>query len=213
MRVYDCKVPACQPVIAELPTITSSLCADCAAHFARFRGYLDDREIPHRVEERMVRGLDYYTRTTFEMKSPALGAQDTVAAGGRYDGLAESLGGKETKGFGFAMGLERLILSIPDSEKLIPDPGVDYFLATIGDDAFRYATLVARRMREAGVSVYLDFDGRSLKSQMRLADRMEASHVVIIGEDEVRSRKLTVRNMSTREQREVTEDELANPGK
>jgi histidyl-tRNA synthetase len=208
LRVFDCKVRSCQPLIAELPTITANLCEECATHLAKFRSYLDDREIAYRVEERMVRGLDYYTRTTFEMKSGALGAQDTVAAGGRYDGLAEDLDGPPTKGFGFAMGLERLILCIPEPDALVGTSGPDYFLATIGEEAFRYATLVARRLRQAGVSVYVDFDGRSLKSQMRLADKVHAALVVMIGDDEVQSKKLTVRNMSTREQNEITEDEL-----
>lgn len=208
LRVFDCKVPSCQPLIAELPTMTANLCPECEDHFSRFRGYLDEREISYHVDERMVRGLDYYRRTTFEMKSGALGAQNTVAAGGRYDGLSEDLEGPPTKGFGFAMGLERLILSIPDPEPLLGAPGPDYFLATIGDAAFRYATALARRLRQSGASVYLDFDGRSLKSQMRLADKIRARSVVIIGEDEVQSRTLTVRNMATREQREQSEDEL-----
>ncbi len=208
MRVFDCKVAACQGTIAELPALHASLCDACAAHFGRFRGYLDDRRIRYTVEERMVRGLDYYMRTAFEMKSAALGAQDAVAAGGRYDWLAEALGGPPTKGFGFAMGLERLILSMPETESGHAATGPDYFLATIGDEPFRHAALLARRLREAGASVYLDFDRRSLKSQMRLADRLGARSVVMIGDDEVKSGKLTVRNMSTREQIEVTGDDL-----
>ena len=208
LRVFDCKVPSCQGLIAELPTITRNLCEPCSAHFDKFKGYLEDREIPHRVEERLVRGLDYYTRTTFEVKSSALGAQDSVVAGGRYDGLTEDLDGPATKGFGFGMGLERLILSIPEPEKLLTSPGPNYFLATIGDDAFRYATLLARKLREAGSAVYIDFDGRSLKSQMRLADKVQAAKVVILGENEVRSKRLTVRDMTSKEQIELTEDEL-----
>jgi histidyl-tRNA synthetase len=208
LRVFDCKVPACKPLIGELSTITASLCEACSTHFDRFRSFLDDREIQYRVEEGLVRGLDYYTRTTFEMKSSALGAQDTVVAGGRYDGLTEDLDGPPTKGFGFGMGLERLILSIPEPEKLVGPPGPDYFLATIGDDAFRYATLLARKLRAEGAGVYVDFDGRSLKSQMRLANKIQASKVVILGDDEVRSKRLTVRDMSSKEQIEQTEVEL-----
>jgi len=208
LRVFDCKVPSCQPVIAALPTVTSSLCRACEVHFARFRQYLDERGLPYRVDERLVRGLDYYMRTTFEVVSGSLGAQDTLAAGGRYDGLAEDLEGPPTKGFGFAMGLERLMLSIPDPGVLAPERGPDYFLATHGDEAFRLATGLARKLRAAGQAVYIDFDGRSLKSQMRLAGKLKASRVVILGEDEVRSGKLTVRDMQTREQGEWTEDEL-----
>jgi histidyl-tRNA synthetase len=208
LRVLDCKVPTCQGLIAELPAITRNLCEECALHFDRFKGYLDDREIPYRVEERLVRGLDYYTRTTFEIKSSALGAQDSLVAGGRYDGLAEDLDGPSTKGFGFGMGLERLILSIPEPEKLLASSGPQYFLATIGDDAFRYATLLARKLRAAGSAVYLDFDGRSLKSQMRLANKIQAARVVVLGENEVRSKRLTVRDMTSKEEIDLTEDEL-----
>jgi histidyl-tRNA synthetase len=212
LRVFDCKVPPCQSLIAELPTITSSLCQACAAHFDEFRAYLDERGLSYRLDERLVRGLDYYMRTTFELVSHELGAQDTLAAGGRYDGLTEDLGGPPTRGFGFAMGLERLIFSIPDSRRLVRGTGPDYFLATHGDEAFRYATLRARQLRAAGQAAYLDFDGRSLKSQMRLAGKLGAARVVILGDDELRSGKLTIRDMDTREQREATEAELLAGG-
>jgi histidyl-tRNA synthetase len=208
MRVFDCKVPSCQGLIAELPTITASLCRECTDHFAKFRSYLDERGLPYVVDPRLVRGLDYYMRTTFELASEGLGAQDTLAAGGRYDGLVEGLDGPPARGFGFAMGLERLILSIRDPGRLAPQSGPDYFLATHGDEAFRYATLLARKLRGAGRVVYLDFDGRSLKSQMRLAGKLGASRVVILGEDEVKSGSLTIRDMTTREQRESSEAEL-----
>ena len=208
LRVFDCKVKSCQPVLEELPPITDSLCDECGKHFARFRGYLDARDIAYRVERRLVRGLDYYMRTTFEIVSGALGAQDTMVGGGRYDGLSEGLGGPEVKGFGFGMGLERLILSIPDPDKLIPGSGPEYFLATIGDEAFNLGTLLARKLRATGRAVYLDFDGRSLKSQMRLAGKLGARRVVILGEDEIRSGMFVVRDMNTREQVEQTEEEL-----
>jgi histidyl-tRNA synthetase len=208
LRVFDCKVGTCQPLIAELTSISSALCSACAAHFAGFRGYLDERGIPYGVETRLVRGFDYYVRTTFEIRAAGLGAQDALLGGGRYDGLVEGLGGPATPGFGFAIGLERLILSIPDPEKLVPSVGPEYFLATHGEEAFRYATLLARKLRAEGRRVYLDFDGRSLKSQMRLAGRLNAAEVVVLGEEELRSGRLTVRDMQTREQREVSEAEL-----
>ncbi len=208
LRVFDCKVKSCQPMLAELPSIADSLCDACREHFEKFRGYLDARDIGHRVEKRLVRGLDYYMRTTFEIVSGALGAQDTMVGGGRYDGLSEQLGGPEVKGFGFGMGLERLILSIPEPEKLLAASGPEYFLATIGDEAFNFCTLLARKLRSTGRRVYLDFDGRSLKSQMRLAGKLGARKVVIVGEDEIRSGKLVIRDMNTREQVEQTEDEL-----
>ncbi len=204
LRVFDCKVESCQPVIAELPTIGSGLCDDCREHFAKFRSYLEDRAIPYRVEEKMVRGLDYYIRTAFEMKSDALGAQNTVAGGGRYDGLSEQLDGPAVRGFGFGMGLERLILSIQDPGRLAGTTGPEIFLATMGAPALRYATLLARRLREMDVVVYMDFDPRSLKSQMRLADKVGARKVVMIGESEVESGRLTVRDMVTRDQQAMT---------
>jgi histidyl-tRNA synthetase len=208
LRVFDCKVPSCQPVIGELPTITEKLCANCRQHFEKLQGYLTTRAIPFKVNPRLVRGFDYYKRTTFEIMSSRLGAQNTVAGGGRYDGLSETLGGPPTKGFGFGMGLERLILSIPDPATLIPDYAPEYFLAPLGDAAFEYATLLARRLRIAGRRIYLDFDGRSLKSQMRLADKLKAKSVIIIGDEELKSGTAVVRDMATKEQRTIKEEEL-----
>ena len=208
LRVFDCKVPSCQPVIAELPTITERLCEGCRQHFDRFKSYLTARGIDFRLNSRLVRGLDYYTRTTFEITSGRLGAQNTVAGGGRYDGLSEDLEGPPTKGFGFGMGLERLILSIPDPSKLLPDYAPEYFIAPIGDQAFERSTLLARKLRTAGKRVYLDFDARSLKSQMRLADKLKAKSVLIIGDEELKTGALVLRDMATKEQRNISEEEL-----
>jgi histidyl-tRNA synthetase len=207
LRVFDCKVPSCQPAIAELPTITDRLCEDCRNHFEKFKSYLSARSIAFRVNPKLVRGLDYYTRTTFEITSGRLGAQNTVAGGGRYDGLTEELDGPPTKGFGFGMGLERLILSIPDTSALVPNYRPEYFIAPI-DVAFEHATLLARKLRTAGKRVYLDFDGRSIKSQMRLADKLGAPFVIIIGEEELKSGTVVLRDMSTKEQRNIKEEDL-----
>jgi histidyl-tRNA synthetase len=208
LRVFDCKVPSCQPVIGELPTVTDRLCDGCRSHFEKFKSYLTARDITYRVNSRLVRGLDYYTRTTFEITSGRLGSQNTVAGGGRYDGLSQELEGPPAKGFGFGMGLERLILSIPDTAALVPDYRPEYFIAPLGDEAFDHATLLARTLRRSGKRVYLDFDARSLKSQMRLADKLKAKSVVIIGEEELKSGTVVLRDMSTKEQRNVREDEL-----
>jgi histidyl-tRNA synthetase len=208
LRVFDCKVPSCQPVIAELPTITAHICDDCRAHFEKFQGYLNARGVKYRVNPRLVRGFDYYLRTTFEITSSGLGAQNTVAAGGRYDGLFQDLGGPASSGFGFGMGMERLILSIPNPQALVPDYSPEYFLAPLGDGAFDFATLLARRLRARGTRVYLDFDGRSLKSQMRLADKLKAKSVLIIGDEELKSGTLVLRDMATKEQRSVREEDL-----
>jgi histidyl-tRNA synthetase len=209
LRVFDCKVPSCQPAIAELPTITDHLCEECRTHFEKFQTYLKTRGVNYRVNPRLVRGFDYYLRTTFEITSGSLGAQNTVAGGGRYDGLFQDLGGPASSGFGFGMGMERLILSIPDPKALVPDYSPEYFLAPLGDAAFDYATLLARRLRAKGKRVYLDFDGRSLKSQMRLADKLQAKGVLIIGDEELKSGTLVLRDMATKEQRNVREEDLA----
>ena len=208
LRVFDCKVPSCQPVIAELPTITERLCDGCREHFEKFKSYITARGIHFKLNPRLVRGLDYYTRTTFEITSGRLGAQNTVAGGGRYDGLSEQLDGPPAKGFGFGMGLERLILSIPDPGKLIPDYAPEYFIAALGDAAFDHATLLVRKLRAKGKRVYLDFDPRSLKSQMRLADKLQAKSVLIIGEEELKTGSFVLRDMATKEQRNITEEEL-----
>jgi histidyl-tRNA synthetase len=208
LRVFDCKVPTCQPVIAELPTITDHLCDECRTHFSRFQSYLNARGITYRVNPRLVRGFDYYLRTAFEITSSSLGAQNTVAGGGRYDGLFTDLGGQPASGFGFGMGMERLILSIPDPQALVADYTPEYFVAPMGDAAFDYATLLARRLRGKGKRVYLDFDGRSLKSQMRLADKLKAKSVLIIGDEELKSGTLVQRDMATKEQRNVREEDL-----
>src|SRR5262245_50635089 len=208
LRVFDCKVASCQPVIAELPTITDRLCDSCRSHFEKFKSYLTERNIHFRVNPRLVRGLDYYIRTTFEITSGRLGAQNTVAGGGRYDGLSEQLDGPPTKGFGFGMGLERLILSIPDTASLVPDYSPQYFIAPLGDAAFEKATELAHRLRRSGKRVYLDFDVRSLKSQMRLADKLKAKSVLIVGEEELKTGSFVLRDMVTKEQRNVSEEEL-----
>src|SRR5262249_15166081 len=140
LRVFDCKVPSCQPVIAELPTITDRLCEPCHQHFEKFKSYLAARGITYRINPKLVRGLDYYPRTTLESVSGHLGAQNVVAGGGRYDGRAESLDGPPIKGFGFGMGLERLILSMPNAQDLAADISPEYFIAPIGDAAFDHAT-------------------------------------------------------------------------
>jgi histidyl-tRNA synthetase len=209
LRVFDCKVPSCQSVIAELPTITERICDDCRAHFEKFQHYLRTRGVTFRVNPRLVRGFDYYLRTTFEITAGGLGAQNTVAGGGRYDGLFQDLGGPASHGFGFGMGVERLILSIPNPQALVPDYSPEYFLAPVGDAAFEHATGVASRLRARGKRVYLDFDGRSLKSQMRLADKLRAKSVLIIGDEELKSQTLLQRDMATKDQRNVREEDLA----
>jgi len=208
LRVLDCKVESCQPVIDQLPTITDHLCEECRSHFDRFKGYLEALGIPYRIVPRLVRGLDYYVRTAFEIVSDELGSQNALVGGGRYDGLSEILGGPPAKGFGFAMGVDRLVMLLP--EELSPrwtwKP--DIFLAYLGEAAFDRAFAIARTLRHDGWSSHLEFDGGSLKSQLRLANRLQARHVLIIGEEELAKGKYQLKRLDDSRQWDFNLDEL-----
>ena len=208
LRVLDCKVPADQPVIEALPKITDHLCADCRDHFAEVRRQLDLLGIAYRVEPRLVRGLDYYVRTTFEVTSNALGAQNSVLGGGRYDGLVQQLGGPELCGIGFAVGMERLAL-IPVAEEQAARPRCEVFLVPLAAGALDRALVLQRALRSAGRAAALDHEGRGLKSQMKKADKLGARFVAILGEDELTRGAWTVRDMASSAQEEVGEAQLA----
>lgn len=208
LRVFDCKVEGCQVVIASLPLITDSLCEECRAHFGKFQSLLRARQIEFQLAPRMVRGLDYYVRTAFEITAGKLGAQNSVVGGGRYDGLSETLGGPPAKGFGFAIGVDRLVMSLAD-ESIIPKPAPDLFIAYLGEAAFHAAMLLARSLREQGAYVALDFEGRSLKSAMRLADKLGARYVAILGEDELAKGEVVLREMASGSQENVPLPELS----
>lgn len=207
LRVFDCKIENCQPVIASLPLISDSLCEECRAHFERFQSLLRARQIEFRLAPRMVRGLDYYVRTAFEITAGNLGSQNSVVGGGRYDGLSETLGGPATKGFGFAIGVDRLVMSLADDAQ-VPRPSPDVFIASLGEAAFEKATLIARSLRQEGLFVYLDFDGRGLKSAMRLADKLNARYVAILGEDELARGEIVLREMTSGSQENVPFSDL-----
>jgi len=206
LRVLDCKVPEDQAIIESLPRISDHLCAECRDHFAEVRRELGLLEVPYRLSHRLVRGLDYYTRTTFEVTSAALGAQNSVLGGGRYDGLVRDLGGPDLSGIGFALGMERLVMLIP------PGPGesrCDVFLAVLVPRAFDRALLIQHDLRGAGVRVLMDHEGRGLKSQMKKADKLGARYVAIMGEDELADDVWTVRDMTTSSQERVSDVKLA----
>ncbi len=208
LRVLDCKVAACQPVIDSLPAITGFLDAGCQEHFEKFQDYLRQREISFTVVPRLVRGLDYYTRTTFEITSQALGAQNTLIGGGRYDGLSEALGGPPIKGFGFALGLERLLLVLQQSVSSGEESEPRLMLVPLGGTAFARAALLARDLRGKGIRCHLDFEPRTLKSAMRQANRLKAQFVLMMGDAELESGSYPLKNMSTGEQQQVRLDEL-----
>jgi histidyl-tRNA synthetase len=200
LRVLDCKVESCQPHLNKLPVITDMLCEACRAHFEDFRRMLDERGISYTLSPRLVRGLDYYMRTAFEIVGRQLGAQNTIVGGGRYDGLSEMLGGPPTRGFGFAFGIERMVMSIPDA-RVEPARGApDLFIAYIGDEARAHAFSLARRLREAGASVVVDLEGRKLKKALAVANNLGARRSLIVGEDEIKSGDYQLRDMKSGEQ-------------
>jgi histidyl-tRNA synthetase len=200
LRVLDCKVPEDQPVIEELPRIGDHLCAACRDHFAEVRRQLELLGIRYRLSHRLVRGLDYYTRTTFEVVSGALGAQNSVLGGGRYDGLVKELGGPDLTGIGFALGLERLILMLGE-----PAAGrrCDVYVAPLLPAALDPAVLLQRELRRAGLAAMGEHEPRGPKAQMKRADRLGARYVVLIGEAELARGAVSVRDMAASRQQEV----------
>jgi len=197
LRLLDCKDPSCHAVTADAPLMIDYLCAPCREHFDLVRAVLAREGIEPRLNPRMVRGLDYYCRTAFEVVAQGLGAQNAVGGGGRYDGLVKALGGPDTPGIGFALGVERLVLVMDEVEAA--RPGVpEVFLAPLGSEAEREAMHLAHAWRRQGLRVEMSSGGKSLKSQMRLADKLGARYVLILGEDELAARALTVRDMAAK---------------
>ncbi len=204
LRVLDCKNPECREQVEAAPSMVEHLCPDCAEHFSAVRAGLDQLAIAYSLNKFMVRGLDYYVRTTFEFVTDELGAQSAVCAGGRYDGLIEMLGGGKIPGIGFAMGIERVVLLVQQhSGAPRGEAGVELFLAGLGPAASEYCFGLMHGLRKAGIRIDMDHEGRSLKSQMKLADRAGAAHVLIIGDRELEQGKGLLRNMETREQVEL----------
>jgi len=207
LRVLDCKVPADQPIIATLPSILDSLDDNCRAHFESVKTYLNDRGIVYEVKPRLVRGLDYYMRTTFEIVHGALGAQNSVLGGGRYDGLAESLGSKvHSPGIGFSIGEDRLVMSV--EEKHTGVDAVELFIAPMGDAAFRHCALLAREIRRGGAIVELAASGGKLKKLMETADRIGSRNVLLVGDDEVAAGMYTLKNMKCGDQEKLSRADL-----
>lgn len=203
LRVLDCKNPRCREQVLEAPSLQDHLCGDCADHFRGVQEGLDQLGVPYTLNKFMVRGLDYYTRTTFEFITGDLGAQAAVGAGGRYDGLVEQLGGPSVPGIGFAVGMERLVLLLQQQEAEAPSSGVELFVAAIGEQSLHYGFGLTHGLRTSGMRVAMDLEGRSLKSQMKQAGRLGAAHVLILGEQELAEGKGVLRDMATHQQQEV----------
>ncbi len=206
LRIFDCKVPADQPIIDQLPHSENFLCDACRDHFAEVRRHLDAYGLAYRVSHRLVRGLDYYTRTTFEILGTSLGAQNALLGGGRYDHLVKQLGGSDRPGIGFAAGLERLVLALPEGAGEMDV--ADAFVVALGDPSWSAARILARDLRRAGLTTLIDYEGRSSKSQMKRANRSRARHMLILGEDELATNQVTVKTMETGEQQTVARADL-----
>ena len=208
LRVFDCKNEECQAQLTDAPVVLDFLCPDCRRHFDEVKNLLDGVRLPYSINPRMVRGLDYYTRTAFEVVAGDLGAQNAVCGGGRYDGLAEEIGGPAVPAIGFAIGVERLVMLLPEEKSFCPHP--DVFLAALGKEAQERGFALAQEMRDAGIWVELDYEGKSLKSQMRKADKMKSPYVIILGEEELKNNRVILRNMATKDQEEVPFEEIVS---
>ena len=210
LRTFDCKQKGCRAVMASAPKITDNLCDECAAHFADVCAHLDARGVEYAVDPGLVRGLDYYTRTAWEWQWPELGAADALSGGGRYDGLAEQLGGRPTPGVGFGAGVERLVLTLEETGAGPAAGGaLDALFAVLADEARPRVHAVMDDVRAAGVRCDAAYGGRRLKRALELADRRGIPTVVIVGEDEWAAGEATLRDMTTGEQRRVALDRLA----
>jgi len=209
LRVLDCKNPRCREQVLEAPSLLDFLCADCADHLRLVQEGLEQLGVVYSLNKFMVRGLDYYTRTTFEFITGNLGAQAAVGAGGRYDGLVEQLGGPKVSGIGFALGMERLVLLLQQQETEAASAGPALFVAGIGEQASGYAFGLTHALRRAGMAVAMDLEGRSLKSQMKQAGKLKAANVLIIGDDELAASLAQIRNMNTQQQQNVELQETA----
>ena len=210
MRILDCKVPSCGEIAKDAPKVTDYLCDDCRAHFEAVQRYLTVMDIPFTVNPSIVRGLDYYSRTVFEFVSTSIGAQGTVCGGGRYDGLAEEIGGPHTPALGFAMGLERLMLLMENQE--LPFPQAEHcnlYIASMGDAATEKAAELVCTLRRDGVHAEFDVVGRSVKAQMKFANKLGADFTLVLGDSELESGKAVLKNMESGEQTDV---ELASFG-
>ena len=209
LRILDCKADADKPYMADAPKITDCLCEECQDHFHKVQRFLTEAGVEFELDARLVRGLDYYTKTAFEIKYPPLGAQSAVAGGGRYDGLIEEIGGNPTPAVGFATGLERVLLAL-EKQNLLPemDTQTDAFVVALGDVAQGAAFKLLTKLRQAGLKAGMDYAGRSMKAQMKQANKANARFALIIGEDEVKEACVQLKDMAKSEQEKVSFDNI-----
>ena len=209
LRVFDCKVETCKSIVQNAPTIPAFLCDNCRDHFGALKAYLDGLNIPFEVNDQLVRGLDYYNRTTFEIQTEHLGAQNAVAGGGRYDGLVKTLGGPDHPAIGFAVGVERVVALLEASKPIEPRKP-DLFIAALGENVGQLTFQWMTALRKQGLWVELDYGGKGLKSQMKKANRLGAQNVLMVGDDEAAAKKAVLRNMNTRDQVDVEFNNLVS---
>lgn len=208
MRILDCKSPVCQEIAKDAPVILDYLCEECSDHFEKLKKYLTGLDIDFRVNPKIVRGLDYYTKTVFEFVTTEIGAQGTVCGGGRYDGLIEQLGGQKVPALGFAMGIERLLIVMDkqNSEFLTPRT-CDVYFATMGDDALEKAMKISHELREFGYHAEFDLMGRGIKAQMKYANKIGSAFTVVIGDNELENGSVKVKEMETGNEVEIALDD------
>ena len=204
LRIFDCKVESCKEAIADAPKVTDFLCSECQEHFDRVKEYLTIAGLTYILNPKMVRGLDYYTRTAFEVVSYGLGAQNAVTGGGRYDNLFQEIGGLDIPGIGFAIGVERLISLLPEERDFRQYPHL--FVAALGEEGYREAYKLINQLHLQGIRAVLDYEGKSLKSQMRRADKLKARYTLILGEEEIKRGRAVLRNMADKSQEEISMD-------
>jgi len=209
LRLLDCKKPLCQQIANSAPRSVDYLCPQCNEHFDRLKRYLDLLNLPYVINHCLVRGLDYYTRTVFEVQPEEEGAQSTLGGGGRYDDLIEELGGKPTPAIGFATGIERIIVNLKKQGVPVPAlPRPQVFIAYVGDEARDKATKLASTLRRNGIGVIEALGSKSLKAQLRQANTLGAHYAVIIGEQEVNTSTAILRDMTTAQQKTIPLDQL-----
>jgi len=209
MRILDSKEEEDQQFLGDAPVITNFLTEETAGHYAKVKEHLDNLGIAYKEDPHLVRGLDYYTRTAFELISPDLGAQDALGGGGRYDLLVEEVGGQPTPAVGFAAGMERLLIACEELDIELAEPkSVDIYIVTIGDNARSWALKHFSQLRKAGISATMDYIGRSVKAQMKDADRENAKYSIIVGDNELQEEKFTLRNMKESEEQSLSFDAI-----
>jgi histidyl-tRNA synthetase len=206
LRVLDCKADGCKKATAQAPSVLDHLCQECGRHFSAVQQHLKDLEVKYEINHRMVRGLDYYTKTTFEMITTALGSQNAVAAGGRYDGLIQDLGGPALPGIGFAMGVERLVLLLDETRLSEDVPHL--FIATLGERAQNEGFVLLNRLQRQNVYAHMDFSGKSLKAQMRLANKLGSLFTLVLGDNELDSGIAKLKRMADGTEEEIKLDNL-----